>query len=140
MDVGMRHSTTLYNAQQGHTELRSVWEFVKPWLIAGHRLNLTIKTETRSTAQNSRMWAMLTEVSNQVDWYGRKLTPEAWKCVFSASLKKQDVVPGLHGDFVVLGQSTSQMTVAEMTELMDLMEAFGAEKGVRFTTQEEVPA
>ena len=136
----MRHSVTLYSAQQGHSELRSVWEFVKPWLVGGHRLNVTIKTETRSTAQNSRMWAMLTEVSNQVDWYGRKLTPEAWKCVFSASLKKQDVVPGLNGDFVVLGQSTSQMTIAEMTDLMDLMEAFGAEKGVRFTTREEVPA
>jgi hypothetical protein len=134
----MRHTVTLYSAQQGHAELRSVWEFVKPWLIAGHRLNVTIKTETRSTAQNSRMWAMLSEVSEQVDWYGRKLTPEAWKCVFSASLKKQDVVPGLHGDFVVLGQSTSQMTIAEMSALMELMEAFGAEKGVRFSTQEEV--
>lgn len=136
----MRHSVTLYSAQQGHAEMRTLWEFCKPWLISGHRLNVTIKTETRSTAQNSRMWAMLTEVSSQVDWYGRKLTPEAWKAVFSASLKKQDVVPGLHGDFVVIGQSTSQMTVAEMTELMDLMEAFGAEKGVRFTTHEEVPA
>lgn len=134
----MRHSVTLYSAQQGHTELRSVWEFMKPWLIGGHRLTVSIKTETRSTAQNARMWAMLAEVSNQVDWYGRKLTPEAWKCVFSASLKKQDVVPGLHGDFVVIGQSTSQMTVAEMSALMELMEAFGAEKGVRFTTQEEV--
>jgi hypothetical protein len=30
------------------------------------------------------------------------------------------------------------MTVAEMSALMELMEAFGAEKGVRFTTQEEV--
>ena len=91
------------------------------------------KESKRSTEQNSRMWAMLGKVSEQVDWYGRKLTPEAWKAVFSASLKKQDVVPGLHGDFVVIGQSTSQMTVAEMTELMDLMEAFGVEKGVQFT-------
>ena len=128
----MRHSTTLYSAQQGHAEMRNLWEFVKPWLIAGNRLSVSVKTQTRSTAQNSRMWAMLSEVSDQVDWYGRKLTPEAWKCVFSASLKKQDVVPGLHGDFVVIGSSTSQMTVAEMTELMDLMEAFGVEKGVQF--------
>lgn len=136
----MRHTVTLYSAQQGHSELRSLWEFCKPWLVGGHRLSVSVKTETRSMAQNSRMWAMLSEVSDQVDWYGRKLTPEAWKCVFSASLKKQDVVPGLHGDFVVLGQSTSQMTISEMTELMDLMEAFGADKGVRFTTREEVPA
>ena len=76
---------------------------------------------------------MLDEISDQVDWYGRKLTPEEWKHVFTAALKKQDVVPGLDGGFVVLGQSTSKMTKAEMCDLQTLMEAFGAEKGVRFS-------
>lgn len=75
---------------------------------------------------------MLTEISDQVDWYGRKLTPEEWKHVFSASLKKQDVVPGLDGGFVVLGLSTSRMTKGEMSDLQQLMEAFGAERGVKF--------
>jgi hypothetical protein len=42
-------------------------------------------------------------------------------------------VPGLDGGFVVLGQSTSKMTKAEMCDLQTLMEAFGAEKGVRFS-------
>jgi len=91
---------------------------------------------TRSTAQNDRMWAMLGEVSRQVDWYGKKLTPHAWKCVFSASLKKQDVVPGLHGDFVVVGESTSSMTIKEMSDLMELMTAFGVEHGVTFSNTE----
>lgn len=99
---------------------------------------VTVAPKTRSLEQNSRMWAMLTDISNQVEWYGKKLSPEAWKCVFSAGLKKQDVVPGLHGDFVVIGQSTSQMSIREMGELMELMEAFGAERNVRF--EEECPA
>ena len=93
---------------------------------------MTLAEPKRSLIQNDRMWAMLTEVSKQVVWYGKKLTPEAWKCVFSASLKKQDVVPGLHGDFVVIGQSTSRMSKREMSEMIDLMDAFGAEQGVRF--------
>lgn len=100
--------------------------------------HVTFRPPTRSLDQNARMWAMLTDVSEQVDWYGRKLTPEAWKCVFSASLKKQDVVPGLHGDFVVIGQSTSQMTIRELGDLMELMAAFGAERNVTF--HDEVPA
>lgn len=91
-----------------------------------------VKPKTRSLEQNARMWSMLAEISNQVEWYGKKLSPEAWKCIFSAALKKQDVVPGLSGDFVVIGQSTSQMSVREMNDLMTLMEAFGAERGVRF--------
>jgi hypothetical protein len=70
-----------------------------------------------------------------VEWYGRKLTPENWKHIFSAALKKQDVVPGLDGGFVVLGLSTSKMTVGEMNDLQTLMEAFGAEKGVRFSAE-----
>lgn len=91
-----------------------------------------IRSETRSTQQNARLWAQLTDVSEQVDWYGQKLTPENWKHVFSASLKKQEAVPGIDGGFVVLGQSTSKMTVAEMGDLMTLIDAFGAERGVIF--------
>lgn len=97
--------------------------------------HVTFRPPTRSLDQNARMWAMLGEVSRQVDWYGRKLTPEAWKCVFSASLKKQDVVPGLHGDFVVIGQSTSAMGISELGEMMDLIEAFGAEHAVKFSSE-----
>src|ERR1700730_8984346 len=83
-----------------------------------------IKPRTRSLDQNARMWAMLTDISKAVDWYGRKLAPEESKHVFSASLKKQDVVPGIDGGFVVLGQSTSKMTVREMSDLMELMTVF----------------
>ena len=105
-------------------------------LQGSRRWVLTIRPETRSLQQNARLWAMLTDISQQVDWYGRKLSPENWKHVFSAALKKQDVVPGLDGGFVVLGLSTSKMTVGEMADLQTLMEAFGAEKGVRFTAAE----
>lgn len=100
--------------------------------MAGTRLTIEVKKSTRSIEQNSRLWAMLTDVSKQVDWYGRKLSPEEWKHVFTAALKKQDVVPGIDGGFVVMALSTSKMTKGEMTELQDLIEAFGAQQGVRF--------
>ncbi len=97
-----------------------------------------IKPKTRSLEQNARMWAMLADVSKQVDWYGKKLAPEDWKHVFSASLRKLDVVPNLDGTgFVALGMGTSQMTIREINDLMTLMGAFGAERGVRFTMPEE---
>jgi hypothetical protein len=54
----------------------------------------------------------------------------------SASLKRTKVVPGLDGGFVVCGQSTSRMTRAEMCELQELMEAFGAQQGVKFRAPE----
>jgi hypothetical protein len=88
---------------------------------------------TRSNTQNALLWARLTEIAAKVEWYGRHLTPENWKDVFTASLRKADVVPGLdQGSVVVLGMRTSKMTVAEMTALLDLIDAFAAERGVEF--------
>lgn len=126
----------LHNAQQGHMALMALWLQIKAHLMAGQQLVIEVKEKTRSTEQNARMWALLTDVSRQVDWYGQKLTPEEWKDVFSASLKKQKAVPGLDGGFVILGQRTSKMSIREMGELMELIEAFGAEKGVRFSAPE----
>ena len=127
----------LYNRQQARQALTAqVFPYLDAALQGSRRWVLSIKPETRSLQQNARLWAMLTDISQQVDWYGRKLSPENWKHVFSAALKKQDVVPGLDGGFVVLGLSTSKMTVGEMAELQELMEAFGAENGVRFTAAE----
>ncbi|MDU2939978.1 MAG: recombination protein NinB [Enterobacteriaceae bacterium] len=94
---------------------------------------IEIKEMTRSIDQNSKLWAILGDVSSQVEWHGRKLNPESWKHIFTAALIKQDVVPNLTGDgFVVLGQSTSRMTVSQMRDLIELIHAFGAERNVRW--------
>lgn len=95
-------------------------------------LVITIQEQTRSIDQNAKLWACLTDISEQVEWYGKKLSPESWKYVFSAALKKQEAVPGIDGGFVVLGQSTSRMAVSEMRDLIELIQSFGAERGVRF--------
>jgi hypothetical protein len=79
---------------------------------------------------------MLADIARQVTWHGQKLQSEDWKHIFSAALKRTRVCPGIDGGFVVLGQSTSQMTKAEMSEMQELMEAFGAEHSVRFTAPE----
>lgn len=130
----------LFNAQQGHQALQSVWrECIKPMLMAGHRMVLEVKPEKRSNEQNKRLWAMLTDVSRQVEWYGKTLSPEDWKHLFTASLQKTRAVPGIDGGFVVLGLSTSRMTKAEMSDLQTLIEAFGAEKGVAFHNEQIDP-
>jgi hypothetical protein len=103
----------------------------------GH--SVTVAEATRSLEQNSRLWALLGDVSRQVDWYGKKLSPEDWKHVFSSSLRKLDVVPNLDGTgFVALGLSTSKMTKGELSDLMTLIEAFGAERDVAWSDPMEV--
>lgn len=95
---------------------------------------LTVQEPTRTTEQNSRLWPMLSDVSRQVEWYGRKLSDEDWKHVFTASLRKLEVVPNLDGTgFVALGQSTSKMGKRQFSDLIELIYAFGAERGVRWS-------
>ena len=96
-------------------------------------LVIEIKEMTRSLAQNALFWSVMTDIAEQVVWHGRKLAKEDWKHVISAALYQQDVVPNLNGNgFVVLGKSTSKMTVREMRDLIELAQAFGAEQGVKF--------
>jgi len=128
---------TLREPVQAKQAVNAAWQHIKGWLGAGgQRLVLEVRPEKRSDAQNRRLWAMLADISAQVDWYGHKLTSDEWKDVFSASLKRTKVVPGLDGGFVVCGQSTSKMTKAEMCEMQELMEAFGAQRGVKFKAWE----
>lgn len=106
---------------------------------AGTRIEF--KSSKRSTPQNDLMWAKLTEISGQVEWYGQKLSPEDWKDMFTASLRKARVVPGLDaGSFVPLGMRTSDMTKDEMSDLLELINAFAAQRGVVFSDAEREPA
>lgn len=100
--------------------------------------SVTFRPNKRTLPQNSLMWSLLTSVAMQVEWYGQKLTAEDWKDMFTASLRKARVVPGLDpGNFVVLGLHTSQMDKEEMTNLIELILAFGAERGVEFYDHEQ---
>lgn len=92
-----------------------------------------IKPRTRSLDQNAKLWAMLADIASQVNWYEQRLTSEEWKDVLTAALKKQKAVPGIDGGFVVIGARTRNMTIKEMSDLVELMYAFGAEQCVEWS-------
>jgi hypothetical protein len=43
------------------------------------------------------------------------------------------VVPGINGGFVVCGQHTSTMGKKQFSDLIELMYAFGSERGVKWS-------
>lgn len=128
-----RISASLINPQQAYQWWLSAWQTIKPLLIAGHRLHVEVRKEKRSDAQSRLMWSALGDLARQVDWHGQKLDAEAWKDMATAAIKRQRVVPGIDGGFVVLGQRTSQMTKSEMAELIDFVFAFGSQNDVKWT-------
>lgn len=121
-------------ADESGIELALKWagEMVRRGLPAGAVL-IRITRPTRTLDQNAKVWPMLHDVSRQVEWYGQKLTPEEWKDVFTAALKKQRAVPGIDGGFVILGAHTSRMTIRELSELVELVYAFGADHDVKWS-------
>ena len=98
---------------------------------------MTLQPPKRSLEQNAKLWAMLTDVAAQVVWYGLKLTAEDWKDVLSASLRKEmRTVPNVDGNgLVVLGMRTSQMSMRELGELIELIYAFGASHEVKWSEE-----
>jgi hypothetical protein len=96
----------------------------------------------RSLPQNALLWKLLTTVSEQATHAGLKLAPTDWKHLFSAALKRElRLVPNLTGDgFVQLGSRTSEMSKAELGDLIELIQAWGAQNGVRFADEREQAA
>lgn len=107
---------------------------------AGTRLEF--KATKRSIPQNDRMWAMLTDIATQVKWHGQNLHAEDWKYIFLDALKRElRIVPNIDGTgFVNLGRSSSDLSKAEMTDLIELIFAFGASHGVVFHDPAEAAA
>ena len=103
-----------------------------------HPLRVVVGEPTRSGIQNSLLWAVLTDISKQVEWpvdgKQQKLDPVDWKNVLTAGLKQETrVARGVGGGFVVLGARTSKMTKREISEVIEFAYAFGAEHGVKWT-------
>ena len=87
------------------------------------------------------MWAMLTDVSKQATHMCRRYTPDEWKVLFLHALgKEMTFLPALDGTtFVPYGQHSSDLGKSEMTALIELIFAWGAEHGITFHDRAEAP-
>ncbi len=113
------------------------WIRKAPW-----NTRVEFKAPKRTLPQNDRFWAMLTDVATQVTHHGIKLTPDDWKLVFMDALNRElRMVPNLDGTgFVNLGRSSSDLSKQEMTDLIELIFAFGAKQDVKFHEPAEIAA
>lgn len=103
--------------------------------------------KTRSLEQNAKLWATLTDISEQLpwqDWQRRQITmrPDEWKDFLTATFRReQRMVMGADGaSFVLVGSRTRTMSVAEMNDFLSFIDAFCAQRGVVFHDREGVAA
>ena len=95
------------------------------------------KAPKRSLPQNDLMWSCLTEIAAQLTWHGIRLTSDDWKLVFLDALKREvRMVPNIdNSGFVNLGRSSSDLSKDEMSDLLEIIYAFGAKHGVIFKSE-----
>lgn len=92
------------------------------------------KAPKRTLPQNDKMWAALTDVSAQIAHHGRKLSPDQWKLMFMDELEQEsDLVLSLDGQrYINIGRRSSDLSIAEMTDLIEIIYAWGIFHGVIF--------
>jgi hypothetical protein len=125
----------LVDPKQAHRALMALWEFLKPLLAEGRRYVLELREETRTLAQNRRQWAILTDLSEQVTFFGQKYCQDDWKDIITASLAGElRMAPTLDGKrMVILGLRTSKFSKKKHSEFTALAMAFGDESGVQWS-------
>lgn len=125
----------LSHDQARHNALQAVKSAPEGYLVGIH-------PDTRTLAQNRLMWGLLNDVSKQVDWEIRegfhaqitKLDSESWKDLFTAALtREQREAKGIYGGVVALGSSTRKMNKSKFGDLINLIYAFGNERGVMWS-------
>lgn len=122
-------------------------EFCQHILDAGLVVELIVRPlqMRRTLEQNRKMWAMLTDIARSIPWVINDVlqfaTPAEWKDLLTAYLRRDlRIARGLDGGVVVLGLRTKRMTIAQMTDLITLMQAFGDERGVTWTDPDDFQA
>lgn len=98
--------------------------------------------EKRSNQANKLMWALLADISRQLEWCidgkMQKCSKEDYKEILSAGLRReQRIAQGIDGGFVLLGQRTSKMTVKQMSELIEFIYWFCCEKNIKISAPKQ---
>lgn len=96
---------------------------------------VAVKQPTRTSDQNDKLWAMLSDISRAMP-DGRRHTPEDWKCIFmNACGWEVQFIEGLDGRPFPSGFRSSRMTKAQMADLITYIQQYGDEHGVRWTDE-----
>ena len=96
-----------------------------------------IKPKSRSLDQNAKIHALIQEVSQKVIWAGKLQEVETWKRLLTAAWLRArgepvEMLPAIDGYGVdVVFRPTSKLTVEEMSEFIEYVQAWAVEQGIQ---------
>ena len=111
-------------------------EFIKE-LPTDDKKPLVVKIQpmTRSLEQNSKLHALLSDISKNATWNGEKLDVYAWKNLLVSAHSiatggPSKIVRGIEGELVNIRERTSKMSSGRLSSLIYYILAFSAGNGI----------
>jgi len=101
---------------------------------------LIAREPTRTDEQNRLMWPCLKEFERQGEIQGRTFKDFQWKSIFMEALgHEQEILPSLDGSrWFPAGLRTSKLSKRQFSDLIELMNAEAAERGITLSMKDEV--
>lgn len=138
-------SIQCYEPVQAHRAMTTyIWPLLKAHLMDGRRMVLSIKPETRSLKENAMLHAMLTYISKNLEWAGKKRDVETWKRLMVAAWcraknEQVEILPALDGHGVdIVFRKTSKLTRAECADLIEFVFSWGALHDIQIPDQSQI--
>lgn len=108
--------------------------------VGGQELVIRKESGKRRVEQNARLHAMLADFVKQgIEHENRKWTIEQWKRLVTigwmTEIKDRPIITTnpSNGELVFFWEHTSSLSVGKMASLIEWVQAYGVEKGVRFS-------
>jgi hypothetical protein len=121
----MTHAITLFNAQQGHEVISSLWTWLKPRLLQGRSVTLSVAEEKRTLPQNDKLQKLVREIGKAIDYKDhdllRVLLCEKWRHETSRPAQYVRSLDGLR--MVDVSNRTSNKDKGDMSEFIEWLES-----------------
>lgn len=147
-----RLTLSLRDPVQAHKAFAHAWTIAKAKLMAGHRLVLEVKPETRRDNHNRHFHSLIAQISKQVGGDLAELE-DAKRILISAfridtrgdtdlagewaKFGDMRMGRGLRGEVVLMGMQSRDFTIKLARAFIEWLYAFGAEHGVAFKAWED---
>lgn len=129
------------NTENAREIMEQAFDFLDELIIDGKDAQITIEPMTRNLEQNAKLHAMLNDIAKQKTFNGKKLSIEQWKMIFVSAHRvategQAEMAIGLEGEVINLRESTAKMSMSRCASLIEYIQSWGANNGVRFQAAE----
>ena len=129
------------NTENAREIMEQAYDFLDELIIDGKDAQITIEPMTRNLEQNAKLHAMLNDIAKQKTFNGKKLSIEQWKMIFVSAHRvategQAEMAIGLEGEVINLRESTAKMSMSRCASLIEYIQSWGANNGVRFQAAE----